>query len=131
MRTRLQTIAIALVVCALLGSTALAGGKSKNVNFDVDVTVGDTLIKKGDYELRFDDKSQELTIRRNGKVVAQTSASLSESKSAGKYRAAYTTLKDASGARLLATVDMGGKYAIIAGEKLAAARSATKEGQTN
>ncbi|HEV2861742.1 MAG TPA: hypothetical protein VGX48_12090 [Pyrinomonadaceae bacterium] len=131
MKTRLQTIAIALVVCALLGSTALAGGKSRNVNFDVDVTVGDTLIKKGDYELRFDDKSQELTIRRNGKVIAQTAASLAESKDARKYRAAYTTLVDGSGARLLSSVDMGGKYAVIAGEKIAAARSAAKDGQTN
>lgn len=131
MRTRLQTIAIALVVCALLGSTALAGGKSKNVSFDVDVTVGDTLVERGDYEVRFDDKSQELSIRKGGKVVAKTTATLGDSKSIGKYRTTYTTLKDASGTRLLATVDMGGKYAIISGEKIAAARSASNEGKTN
>ncbi|HLM58922.1 MAG TPA: hypothetical protein VK422_22655 [Pyrinomonadaceae bacterium] len=131
MRTRLQTIAIALVVCALLGSTALAGGKSKNVSFDVDVTVGDTLVERGGYEVRFDDKSQELSIRKGGKVVAKTTATLGESKSIGKYRTAYTTLRDASGTRLLATVDMGGKYAIVSGEKVAAARSASNEGKTN
>lgn len=131
MRTRLQTIAIALVVCALLGSTALAGGKSKNVSFDVDVTVGDTLVERGDYEVRFDDKSQELSIRKGGKVVAKTTATLGDSKGIGKYRTTYTTLKDASGTRLLATVDMGGKYAIISGEKIAAARSASNEGKTN
>jgi len=63
--------------------------------------------------------------------VAKTTATLGESKSIGKYRTAYTTLRDASGTRLLATVDMGGKYAIVSGEKVAAARSASNEGKTN
>ncbi len=129
MRTRLQTIAFALAVCALLAAPALAGGKSKSVRFDVDVTVGDTLIEKGTYEVTFDDKSQELTIRKGSKVVAQTPAALAELKRPGRYRPVYDTLKDASGTTLLSTVDMGGKYAVISGEKLAAARSASKEGQ--
>ena len=129
MRTRLQTIAIALVVCALLGTSALAGAKSRSVNFAEDVTVGDTLVAKGVYEVTYDDKSQELTVRRGDKVVAKTTASIGEVKSTGKYRTAYTTLKDSAGAKLLATVDLGGKYAIISGEKLAAARSGAKDAQ--
>ncbi|MDQ3805271.1 MAG: cytochrome c biogenesis protein ResB [Acidobacteriota bacterium] len=69
MRTRLQTIAIALVVCALLGTSALAGAKSRNVNFAEDVTVGDTVVEKGVYEVTYDDKAQELTIRRGGEAT--------------------------------------------------------------
>lgn len=129
MRTRLQTIAFALAVCALLGTSALAGVKSKQVRFDVDVTVGDTLIEKGSYEVTFDDKAQELTIRKGSKVVAKTSAALSELKRVGKYRPVYDTLKDSSGTILLSTVEMGGKYAVINGEKIAAARTASKDGQ--
>ncbi len=129
MRTRLQTIAFALAVCTLLGTSALAGAKSRNVNFAEDVTVGDTLVERGNYEVSFDDKAQELTISRGGKVIAKATASLGEMKSTGKYRTAYTTLKDSSGARLLSSVDLGSKYAIVSGEKLAAARSASKDAQ--
>ncbi len=123
MRTRLQTIAIALVVCALLGSTALAGGKSKNVSFDVDVTVGDTLVKKGDYKVSFDDESNELKVLKGSKVVAQTRASFNEKKRDGKYRYVYDTLKDASGNTLLSSVNIGGQYAFITNEKIAQART--------
>ena len=129
MKTRLQTIAFALVVCALLSTSALAGVKSRQVRFDVDVTVGDTVIEKGSYEVTFDDKAQELTVRKGGKVVAKTSAALAELKRAGKYRPVYDTLRDASGTVLLSTVEMGGKYAVINGDKIAAARSASKDGQ--
>ncbi|PYS78854.1 MAG: hypothetical protein DMF67_08225 [Acidobacteria bacterium] len=123
MRTHIQRIALALVVCALLGATALADTKSKNVTFQVDVTVGDTLVKKGSYKVTFDDQAQELKVLKDGKVVAQTTARPGEVKSAGKYRAVYTTLEAADGTTLLSGVDMGGKYAVISSERVAAARS--------
>jgi hypothetical protein len=123
MRRHLQQIAVALFVCVLLGTAALADIKSKNVTFQVDVTVGDTLVKEGSYKVTFDDQTQELKVLRDGKVVAQTTARLGDIKSAGKYRPVYTTLAAADDTTLLSGVDMGGKYAIISSERVAAARS--------
>ncbi len=123
MRTRLQQIAFALVVCALVAVPALAKVKSNNVTFTADVTVNDTLVEKGTYKVTFDDESQELKIMKGSKVVAQTKASLNELKRNGRYQYVYDTLKDASGTTLLSSVKLGGQYAVITNEKIAQARS--------
>src|SRR5437588_12371733 len=117
MRTHIQRIALALVVCALLGATALADTKSKNVTFQVDVTVGDTLVKKGSYKVTLDDQAQELKVLKDGKVVAQTTARPGEVKSLGKYRAVDSTLDAAVGATLMSRVDMLGKCPVVGRER--------------
>ena len=121
MTANIRRIAFALVVCALLGTSALAGVKKSSVTINADVTVGDTVVKKGSYEVTFDEQTQELKILKGDKVVAQTQARLEEVKSAGKYKPAYTTVKDAAGAKLLSSISLGGKYAVVSSEKVAAA----------
>lgn len=76
---------IALVVCALSGSLALAKAKIKSstVTFGVDFTVGDMLVKKGTYKLSFNEETNELTVLAKDKtVVAKTIARLENRKSA-------------------------------------------------
>ena len=121
MTTQFRRIAFALVVCAILGASASAGVKKNNVTFNDDVTVGDTVVKKGSYEVTFDDETQELKILKGDKVVAQTKASFGEVKNSSKYKLAYTTVKDAEGIKLVSRVFVGGKYAVISSEKIAAA----------
>ena len=121
MTATIRRIAFALVVCALLGASASAGVKRRSVSIGDDVTVGDTVVKKGDYEITFDDQAQELKILKGGKVVAQTPARVEEGKGAGRYKSAFTTVKDADGARLLSGVSIGGKYVVISSGKIAAA----------
>lgn len=123
MRTRLQQLAFALVVCALVAAPASAKVKSTNVTFTADVTVNDTLVEKGTYKVSFDDESQELKILKGTKVVAQTKASLNALKRNGTYQYVYDTLKDAGGNTLLSSVKLGGGYAVITNEKIAQARS--------
>ncbi len=123
MRTRFLQIAFALVVCALVAAPALAKVKSTNVTFTSDVTVGDTVVAKGDYKVSFDDESNELKVLKGSKVIAQTKASFNEKKRAGKYRYVYDTLKDAGGNILLSSVNIGGQYAFITNEKIAQART--------
>lgn len=121
MTTNFRRIAFALVVCALLGASASAGVKRNNVTFNDDVTVGDTAVRKGSYEVTFDDQTQELKILKGDKVVAQTKARFGEVKSTSKYKLAYTTVKDAEGIKLVSSVSVGGKYAIVSSERVAAA----------
>jgi hypothetical protein len=66
---------IALMVCALASSAALAKVKSKTITVGLDFAVGDTLVKRGTYKFSFADKTNELSIIAKDKtVVAKTAA---------------------------------------------------------
>ena len=104
------------VLCALLGSAALANVKSKKVHFNEDVSVSGTLVKKGDYKVSFDDQTKELTISSGKKIIVKTTASLDETKAKGSslYEPLYNTkLEKEGGALLLTRVNVGGAYAVI------------------
>jgi hypothetical protein len=76
---------IALVVCALTGSMALAKVKitSSTVTFGTDFVVGETLVKKGTYKLVFNNKTNELTVLDKDKaVIAKTIARVEDRKHA-------------------------------------------------
>ncbi|HZI19806.1 MAG TPA: hypothetical protein VEY09_14540 [Pyrinomonadaceae bacterium] len=118
---RLSKIALALAACALLNVFALAGVKSRRVEFTTDVKVGSTIVKRGAYEVKYDEQSGELAITSGGKVVAKSAAKLEERQSASKYASVYSTYRGGDGSTLLLSVNMGGKHAVI-GEVAAMAR---------
>ncbi len=116
MNKQLLRTTLVLVLCTLLGSVALAGGKgkSKNVTIGDDVTVGGTLVKKGTYKVSFDDQSGELTIRNGNKVIAKTTARLEEYKSTSFHTPSYKTRRESDGGALtLTSIYVGGAYAVI------------------
>lgn len=124
MKKNLQRIAFALVaLCTLLNASALAGGKSKQrVTFNTDVLVGDTLVKKGSYEVSFDEQTSVLTIRRGDEVVAKTSARLDEAKAKSSF--VYRTWKNEKSDEVLSSVKFGGGATAVIGKDNAAASSA-------
>ena len=121
MTAAIRRIALAFIACALLGTSASAGLKRNRVTISNDVTVGDAVVKRGDYEVTFDDQTRELKILKGDKVVAQAQARFDEFNGGGKYKVAYTTVKDAQGAVLMSRISVGGKYALITSERVAAA----------
>jgi len=48
------------------------------VSFNEDLTVGGTVVKKGDYKVTFDDQNRQLLISSGKRVVARAAASLEE-----------------------------------------------------
>lgn len=123
---RIQTIALTLVVCALLTPAALAGVKTKHVTFDKDIRVGDTLVKKGTYKVTFDEESKELTILNGKKVVAKTTARLEEARDRTTSKLIFKALRDAEGNSTLVSVYMGGKAVTIgAGDTTAGTPAST------
>jgi hypothetical protein len=129
MKKSLHRVAISLVLCTLLASVALAGGKSKQVTFTQDIKVGDTLVKKGEYVVSFDEKTNELTVRRGSKIVAKASGRLEEHKST--YPVNYLTAKDKESNLTLSGVQLGGKLVIVGGETAAGASSNTPASPQN
>ena len=78
MKRFMNTLFAALIVGALASFSVLAGDKGKvekkMVTFPEDVMVNGTLVKAGDYEVKFDEGTNELSIIKNGKVQAKTAA---------------------------------------------------------
>ncbi len=53
--------------------SAVAKTRKESISFSTNTTVNGTLLKKGTYQLKFDDAKGELAIIKDGKVVAQAS----------------------------------------------------------
>ena len=74
MKSIVNRMVAVLMVGALTGVVAFAKVHKQNVKFENDVKVNGTLVKKGNYEVRFDDETGQLTIAKNGKTVVQAMA---------------------------------------------------------
>ena len=76
MKSIMNRMLIVLLVGALTSVVALAKVHKHRITFDDDIKVNGTLVKKGTYDIKFDDETGQLSIARNGKVVAQAMAKL-------------------------------------------------------
>jgi len=74
MKSIVSKMVAVVMVGALTSVVAFAKVQKEKVTFDSDIKVNGTVVKKGTYELRFDDESGQLSITKNGKVVAQAMA---------------------------------------------------------
>src|SRR5258707_15330777 len=75
MKTLLNRIAFALLITALASVAAFSKGKTEKVTFQTNIKVNGTLVKQGVYDLKFDDKTGELTIMKGSKVIAKANTS--------------------------------------------------------
>lgn len=110
MKRFMKTFFAALIVGALASFSVLAGDKGKvekkTITFPEDVTVNGTLVKAGDYEVKFDESSNELSIVKNGKVVVKTPAHVEARSDKAKSTALRTS--DKGGNPELIGVTFGG-----------------------
>jgi hypothetical protein len=78
MKSIVNRMVVVLMVGALMSVAAFAKVRKHTVTFDTDIKVNDTLVKKGTYQVKFDDETGQLSILQNGKVVAQAMARLED-----------------------------------------------------
>jgi len=75
MKSFVKNTVVALAMVALVAIGAFAAGKDKvrkeTVTLLSDVTVNGTLVKAGTYDIKFDEKTGELAILKDGKVKAK------------------------------------------------------------
>lgn len=76
MKSIMNRMLVVVMVGALTSVVALAKVHKHSVTFDTDIKVNGTLVKKGTYDVKFDDQTGQLSIAKNGKVVAQAMAKL-------------------------------------------------------
>ena len=72
MKSIVNRMVAVLMVGALTSLVAFAKVHKHTVTFDSDIKVNDTLVKKGTYQVKFDDESGQLSIIQNGKTIAQS-----------------------------------------------------------
>jgi hypothetical protein len=74
MKSLVNRVLVVLMVGALTSVVAFAKTHKHRVTFENDLTVNGTLVKKGSYEVKFDDETNQLSVIKNGKVIAQATA---------------------------------------------------------
>ena len=72
MKSIMNRMLVVLMVGALTSVVALAKVQKHRITFDSDIKVNGTVLKKGAYDVKFDDQTGQLTFKQDGKVVAQT-----------------------------------------------------------
>lgn len=73
MKSLIKQIGIAFVIASLAAVSAFAKTRKESITLATNTTVNGTLVKSGTYDLKFDDEKGELSIVKNGKVLAQAS----------------------------------------------------------
>jgi hypothetical protein len=118
MKVFLKSTLAALMICALASIAIFAAAKDKvkteTVTFPSDVMVNGTLVKAGDYQLKFNEETGELAIMKNGKVKAKTTAHLQPRSEKAKDTAVRTIDKD-SIAELVSVTFGGSNQDVVVG----------------
>ena len=76
MKSIVNRIVVVVMVGALASVAAMAKTHKQRVSFESDIKVNGTLVKKGTYDIKFDDETGQLSIIKNGKTIAQSMARL-------------------------------------------------------
>jgi hypothetical protein len=72
MKSILKRVAVVLAVGALTSVVALAKVQKHHLTLENDLKVNNTVLKKGTYDVKFDDQTGRLSILKNNKVVVET-----------------------------------------------------------
>jgi len=78
MKSIVNRIVVVVMIGALASVAAFAKTHKHRVTFENDIKVNGTVVKKGTYEVKFDDATGQLSINKNGKTIAQTMAKLED-----------------------------------------------------
>ena len=87
MKSIVSKMVTVVMVGALTSVVAFAKVHKEKVTFDSDIKVNGTLVKKGTYDMKFNDETGQLSIIKNGKTVAEAMAKVeSRSKKADDFQ---------------------------------------------
>jgi hypothetical protein len=119
MKRFMKTFFATLVIGALASISALAAGdkgkvEKKTITFPEDVMVNGTLVKAGEYEVKFDEGTNELSIMKGGDVKAKTPAHI-EARSEKARNTALRTIEKGGAIELLGVTFGGSTRDVMVG----------------
>ena len=115
MKLLFNGLMVACLLVTLAGATAFGNTRNSNIEFSADTKVNGTLVKKGKYEVVFDDQSGELSIFKGAKLIARTTAKLE--KRDQKARAAEVqTILEGMDQKLVSITFSGSQENLVVGQ---------------
>lgn len=119
MKRFMQGVFAAFAISALISISAFAGDKGKSekkqITFSEDIMVNGTLIKAGDYDVKFDEATNELSVIKNGKVKAKVPARLEARNEKARDTSVRTVDKGSKVAELVAVTFGGWTQDVVVG----------------
>jgi hypothetical protein len=112
MKSLFTRITMALLITSLAGVSIFAKSKKETVNFPMDIKVNGTLLNKGVYDVKFDEKTGELSIMKNDKVIARATAS-TEKRDAKARRFAFKYTGTGDDAQLTGVTFAGADHDLV------------------
>lgn len=107
------------LLCLSLVGISVANDKNlkKTITFTADVMVNDVLIKKGEYDIKFDAKAMEVSIAKKGEVVLTTKATVEMRAENARYNSA--SFKSTNKGQLLESLTFAGDRRAIVLKEMA------------
>ncbi|HYY96726.1 MAG TPA: hypothetical protein VE713_19635 [Pyrinomonadaceae bacterium] len=125
MKRKSVCAALALALVALCVGTASAKVKTRKLTFGSDFWLGETLVKKGTYNVSYDDKTSEITVADKQATVARASVR-AEAREGSTAVWDVTLAPKGDGLALTRLAFPGDRQALIVGE---ASASNSKNGK--
>jgi hypothetical protein len=123
MRKIVNRLMLTLALCALMSAVGLAAkDKTEEVTLPQDVVINGTLVKKGEYKLKFDEQTGELLFLKGKKVVARASARL-EKREKDALRTEFGLIKAGDAKALQSITFRGERESIVMNEKSGASET--------
>jgi hypothetical protein len=116
MRKIVNRLMMILALCSLMSSLAYGKGKSEDVTLPQDVVINGTLVKKGEYKLKFDEKTGELLFLKGKKVVARTTARI-EKREKDAQRTEFGLIQEGDAKALRSITFRGERETIVMHER--------------
>jgi len=69
-------LAVALLLLVLVSAAAFGKGQKATIILTSDTKVGEVLVKKGTYQVKFDEQANELSIWKGRKLIAKSAVEL-------------------------------------------------------
>ena len=76
MKLLIKSLVVACLLVTAVCTSAFGNTTKSTITFATDTKVNATIVKKGQYQVVFDDQSGELSIFKGAKLIAKTSARL-------------------------------------------------------
>ena len=108
--------ALAIALVASMGVAAKDKTKKKTVEFTQDVIVNGTVLKAGVYDVKFNEETGELSVIKNGKVKATTTAHLEARTSEAKDTAVLIVNTGGAVAEFKGITFGGSNHNVIVGD---------------
>lgn len=118
MKRMLSTLGMILAILALTVTASFAQGKNRSTTFKVseDLLVGETVLEKGEYQVKFHAANSEVHLLRDGQVVKTVKARVMESERKSPHHALETRQSD-RGKMLVSIKFEGDRRTILVGDQ--------------